>query len=243
MPFKSEQQRKWMYANKPEMAREWEAHTPKDKKLPKRVKKADSVLPQTNGETPPHLRPAGPGGASCQSCKHYQQDTCVKYSYPVSKDMVCDDFEAISVGTDKIVNPEPAMRATSSGPEEVGDSLQTPMDERSSFKFAFLYNCIDKGMTDEQIYEYAEKVAVDLGDIAKKVFDTSALLAVGAPIGIGMSTGFLHHNFDKMTRDPDPINTMRLKELTDEYTRLAEEAKNKKKLRQAAGKTGLIRLG
>jgi hypothetical protein len=39
MPFKSKQQRKWMYVNKPEMAEEWEKHTPKNKRLPKRVKK------------------------------------------------------------------------------------------------------------------------------------------------------------------------------------------------------------
>ena len=34
MPFKSEKQRAWMYANKPAMAKEWETHTP-DKNLPK----------------------------------------------------------------------------------------------------------------------------------------------------------------------------------------------------------------
>lgn len=39
MPFKSQKQRSWMFSNKPEMAKEWEAHTPKGKKLPKRVKK------------------------------------------------------------------------------------------------------------------------------------------------------------------------------------------------------------
>lgn len=39
MPFKSQAQRKWMYANHPEMAKEWEKETPKDKKLPKKVKK------------------------------------------------------------------------------------------------------------------------------------------------------------------------------------------------------------
>jgi hypothetical protein len=39
MPFKSQKQRAWMYANRPEMAKEWESATPKDKKLPKRVKK------------------------------------------------------------------------------------------------------------------------------------------------------------------------------------------------------------
>lgn len=35
MPFKSEQQRKFMYSQKPEMAKEWEKETPKGKKLPK----------------------------------------------------------------------------------------------------------------------------------------------------------------------------------------------------------------
>lgn len=39
MPFKSQAQRKWMYANDPRMAEKWEEHTPKGKKLPKKVKK------------------------------------------------------------------------------------------------------------------------------------------------------------------------------------------------------------
>jgi hypothetical protein len=47
MPFKSEAQRKWMHANEPEMADEWEEHTPKGKKLPERVgkksKKSESI--------------------------------------------------------------------------------------------------------------------------------------------------------------------------------------------------------
>jgi hypothetical protein len=40
MPFKSQAQRKFMYANHPEMAKEFEAHTPKGKKLPEHVKKS-----------------------------------------------------------------------------------------------------------------------------------------------------------------------------------------------------------
>jgi len=35
MPMVSRDQRAWIHANKPEMAKEWEAHTPKGKKLPK----------------------------------------------------------------------------------------------------------------------------------------------------------------------------------------------------------------
>lgn len=38
MPFKSEAQRRWMHANHPEMAKRWEKHTPKGKKLPEKVK-------------------------------------------------------------------------------------------------------------------------------------------------------------------------------------------------------------
>ena len=38
-PFKSEKQKKWMYANEPEMAKRWQKETSKGKKLPKRVKK------------------------------------------------------------------------------------------------------------------------------------------------------------------------------------------------------------
>lgn len=43
MPFKSEAQRRWMYANKPEMAKEWERETSKDIKLPKRVRKESKM--------------------------------------------------------------------------------------------------------------------------------------------------------------------------------------------------------
>ena len=39
-PFKSEAQRKFFHAAKPELADQWEKETPKNKKLPKKVKKA-----------------------------------------------------------------------------------------------------------------------------------------------------------------------------------------------------------
>lgn len=49
MPFKSEAQRRWMFAEKPEMAREWAAVTPKGKKLPERVKKAKAITKGLTG--------------------------------------------------------------------------------------------------------------------------------------------------------------------------------------------------
>jgi hypothetical protein len=38
MPFVSDAQRAWMYANKPAMAKEWQSHTPKGADLPEHVK-------------------------------------------------------------------------------------------------------------------------------------------------------------------------------------------------------------
>ena len=38
MPFKSKAQRAFLYSQKPEIAKEFAAKTPKGKKLPKRVK-------------------------------------------------------------------------------------------------------------------------------------------------------------------------------------------------------------
>ena len=39
MPFKSESQRKFLFANKPKIAKEFASKTPKGKKLPNKVKK------------------------------------------------------------------------------------------------------------------------------------------------------------------------------------------------------------
>lgn len=41
MPFVSQEQRRWMYANYPKMAERWEKYTPKGKILPERVKPKD----------------------------------------------------------------------------------------------------------------------------------------------------------------------------------------------------------
>lgn len=39
MPFKSQKQRAYFYKFMPEKAKEWEAHTPKGKKLPKKIER------------------------------------------------------------------------------------------------------------------------------------------------------------------------------------------------------------
>lgn len=43
MPFKSQAQRAFMHARHPEIAKRWEKHTPKGKKLPKYAKKKHTL--------------------------------------------------------------------------------------------------------------------------------------------------------------------------------------------------------
>lgn len=49
MPFKSEAQRRYLYANEPEVAREFQAHTPKGAKLPRHVGKKKKTTPRVKG--------------------------------------------------------------------------------------------------------------------------------------------------------------------------------------------------
>jgi len=43
MPFKSEAQRKFMWAKHPKIAKRWAHENPDQKKLPKKVKQRDSI--------------------------------------------------------------------------------------------------------------------------------------------------------------------------------------------------------
>lgn len=49
MPFKSDAQRRWMYANHPAMAKRWQAETPKGK-LPRYVGKRRKKMPKFKGK-------------------------------------------------------------------------------------------------------------------------------------------------------------------------------------------------
>lgn len=55
MPFQSQAQRRFMYARHPEMAKEWEAHTPKGKKLPEHKKKKKEAEMKTAKKDMPHF--------------------------------------------------------------------------------------------------------------------------------------------------------------------------------------------
>lgn len=93
MPFKSEAQRKWMWANHPEMAKHWQSVTPKGKKLPEHVKQAafldelslimkkaeDSEVPHDGsiGAKESSLMPAGPLGNDSPSKESAEESSPV----------------------------------------------------------------------------------------------------------------------------------------------------------------------
>lgn len=58
MPFRSQAQRRWAYANKPQMAREWQAVTPKGK-LPARVESRG--IPPKSRTDATDFKPLSPG--------------------------------------------------------------------------------------------------------------------------------------------------------------------------------------
>lgn len=275
MPFKSEAQRRFMYSQHPEMAKRWQEHTPKGTKLPEKVndtkkkpmKKKASVLAvivkQAEGEQtqPPGIRPSGAlGDSSCQACRHFDgQGMCQKFSYPVAPDLVCDAFEQIDVGTDKIVEPEKPQGITSNGPEEMGvpggepvELPDQPMDPMKNFKFAFLLECAQRGLSREETLEQIKKAQAELEkrsnilNIVRPLADYAAVGAVGIPALLGAAAGYGARKMVGPDTD-DAIDRrfaqQRKRELADEYERLATEAEYKQQLRRAAGKSGLIRLG
>lgn len=57
MPFKSKSQERWMFANHPEMAKQWAADTPNQKALPDRVRSAEKhVTKKRHGSGPIGVR-------------------------------------------------------------------------------------------------------------------------------------------------------------------------------------------
>src|SRR5437660_527236 len=60
-PFVSEAQRAWMHIHHPDMAKKWEAHTPKGKGLPKYKRKGKKKLTSNKGRNLLRLDPTRTG--------------------------------------------------------------------------------------------------------------------------------------------------------------------------------------
>jgi len=275
MPFKSEAQRKYLYAKHPELAKKWQQHTPKGADLPEHVtssdneKKASFLLKllekRSESTPPPGLRPAGSiGEGSCQSCTNFDgQGNCSKFNSPVQPTDVCDAFEAMKVGTNEVVSPEKPVGIDSQSSSSLGlpggeeiDLPDSPMDAEKNFKFAFLLKCAEEGLSSKETLlriKMARKALrvkqagfwSTLLGLSKPVSDIAFTAGIAAPIVGGGVTGYGLRQILGPSKSPfeDRLRIQRKKDLSEEYERLAAETEYKQKLRDAAGKSGLIRLG
>lgn len=107
MPFKSKAQRRWMYANEPEIAKRWEKHTPKGKKIPEKVKeKTAAMTPQQKAYINGFVKKAATHGLSSK-----QALILLKEAEPQSYKRFMDSYKAqtpeqqLNMRTNPNINP------------------------------------------------------------------------------------------------------------------------------------------
>ncbi len=108
MPMESTAQRAYLWIHHPEIAREFEAATPKGKKLPKHIKR-HSAKAAAHG--PPHYRPADSQQVSCSTCKFMERasSNCKRYNTPVDPNYVCDSFQLIPLDLNLLAKKAAAL--------------------------------------------------------------------------------------------------------------------------------------
>ncbi len=101
MPFKSESQRRYMYARHPGIAKQWQKHTPKDKKLPEKA--AAYHLGYLLGKKSAELKAkpevnyrAGSEERNCGNCQYFggEGKDCARVNGPISASKDCDLWKA-----------------------------------------------------------------------------------------------------------------------------------------------------
>lgn len=249
MPFKSQAQRDWMYANHPEMANRWEAHTPKGKKLPKHVKKKASFIElssllekQADKDGPPNYRPATELAQSCGACQFFKAGLCSKYGQPVDTNYVCDAYQSHDIGSgdDNFHALSKPLGLENNQPiAHIGEGAGLTPDQ--AFKAGFLMRCIDEKLTDDQILERItfalEKKAGVLGDVLrtggslfKGLASLAGTAAIAVPAGVGALGGAALANMGNDEKaDPEQLQK---EELIAEYNQLSDEAERKAKAKR-----------
>lgn len=103
MPFKSEAQRRWMYANHPEMAKRWSEHTPKGKKLPEYVKEKKASMNTQEAYINGFVKRAAEYG--------YSEDQAVELYKQAAGKLLTDAQRAVSrAGAASLKNMDPHLR-------------------------------------------------------------------------------------------------------------------------------------
>ena len=124
------------------------------------------------------------------------------------------------------------------------------LSSQEAFKFVFISNCVEKGLSIEQMRAevkqasdqmdsmvkqadlsgffapLAQPIVDDAGDIVKNMSNLAMASLLLAPPAIGAAGGILHSNLSDI--DEEDVEDVKKRELVDEYQRQA------KRLRQSA---------
>ena len=157
MPFKSKAQRRWMYANHPEMAKEWEEHTTKGSKLPEHVKKSSMNTQQAYIEGFVK-RAAQYGYKRGEAISLFKQAAMAKAPVP---EVPQTQPANISLGN---INPQQ--------PINTGSNIVNPtnfgMDDLAShFQNQGRFNSMSKAVTGETPFPTSQQAGNYLGNTSK----------------------------------------------------------------------------
>lgn len=249
MPFKSEAQRRFMWAKHPEIAHRWAHEYPssnkglpyhkKDKsKKDKAEKKGNALLDGPLSDLFKTARASRPDRYS-----QFNQMLSNAYRHPDTHfGSIMTPVRALyeSMGKD----PHPALKVDSGDPQ----SPRSNYSVKSAFKAGFLLRCAEEGLDLDQMeqrLEKLEKTASDaatigsvlgyplgaLGNVASGLgrigLDVGTTALIGGPILAG---GLMGYGASKLRPKPNPED-IKHDELRNEYLRLADQARRKTLIR------------
>jgi len=126
------------------------------------------------------------------------------------------------------------------------------LSPQEAFKLGFLSNCVEKGLSIEQMREEVKKasdqlddvskraafdwfapergaIMDDAGDIVKSIVGTGMWGLALAPPAVGATAGILHSRLSDV--DDEDVDDIKKRELADEYRRQAQRLRQSARMR------------
>jgi hypothetical protein len=121
------------------------------------------------------------------------------------------------------------------------------LSKQEAFKFGFITNCVEEGLSIEDMRARVKKasdcldalekqgggfseIVDDAGDLFKTVARTAGGALLFAPPALGAAAGYIHSKATDV--DDDDVEDIKSQELIDEYERQAERLRQTKRLRE-----------
>ena len=108
------------------------------------------------------------------------------------------------------------------------------MTPREAFKIGFMARCVEEGLSTEKTAALMKEAAdpswlSSIVDAGKGILYPAAALALAAPPAVGGLAAYFNNK--ATDTDADAVEEIKQKELIDSYGRMAEQLKQRKRLR------------